>query len=149
MIENVVVHTFPPAHLVHVMQHGLSSGEDLPTHGAGTSAGAVLLLQVPVESLGEGCPHITDVTSPGFVVLVVPVHVVHQPSEAPALFVANLANTELLVILRYFPLGDLAHLPCLGCLVLLYPGSASLPCLRLTGGDISKRRTQPPHSIVL
>ena len=91
---------WPGAHLVNVMQHGLSSGEHLPTDGTGTPAGPVLLLQVSVESLDEGCPHMTDVTSPGFVVLVVPVHVVHQPSKAPALFVANLAETELLVILR-------------------------------------------------
>ena len=117
--------------LVNVMQHGLSSGEHLPTDGTGTSASPVLLLQVSVESLDEGCPHITDVTSPGFVVLVVPVHVVHQPSEPAALFVANLADAELLVILGYFPLGHLAHLPCLGRLVALYPRSASLPWLRL------------------
>ena len=117
------------------MQHGLSSGEDLPTDGTGTSAGAVLLLQVAVESLDEGSPDITEVTSPGFVVLVVPVHVVHQPSEAPALFVANLADTELLVILGYFPLGHLAHLPCLGRLVALDPRSPSLPWLRLTAGN--------------
>ena len=82
-----------------MMQHGLGPGEDLPTHGTGTSAGAVLLLQVSVERLGEGCPHITDVTSPGFVVLVVPVHVVHQPSEAPALLLTQLTDTELLVTL--------------------------------------------------
>ena len=81
------------------MQHGLSSGEHLPTHRTGTSAGAVLLLQVSVESLDKGCPHITEVTSPGFVVLVVPVHVVHQPSEAPALLLTQLTDTELLVTL--------------------------------------------------
>ena len=127
------------AHLVNVMQHGLRSGEHLPTDGTGTSAGGVLLLQVSVESLGEGCPHITDVTSPGFVVLVVPVHVIHQPTEAPTLFVADLADTELLVILGYFPLGDLAHLSGLRRLVPLYPRSASLPRLRLAAGDISKR----------
>ena len=59
------------------MEHGLSSGEHLPTDGAGTSIDPVLLLQVSVESLDEGCPLITEVTSPGFVVLVVFVHVVN------------------------------------------------------------------------
>ena len=118
-----------------MVQHGLGPGEHLPTDGTGTAAGPVLLLQVSVECLDEGCPHITEVTSPGFVVLVVPVHVVHQPSEAPALFVANLADTELLVILGYFPLGHLAHLSGLGCLVALYPRSPSLPWLRLTAGN--------------
>ena len=125
----------PGAHLVKVMEHGLSSAEHLPTDRAGTSTDPVLLLQVSVESLDEGCPLITEVTSPGFVVLVIPVHVLHQPSESPALFVTNLADTELLVILGYFPLGHFAHLSGLGSLVSLYPRSPSLPWLRLTAGN--------------
>ena len=127
------------AHLVDVVQHGLGPGEHLPTDGTGTAAGPVLLLQVSVESLHEGSPHVTDVTTPGLVVLVVSVHVVHQPSESPALFVANLTDTELLVILRNFPLGHLAHLPRLRRLVSLYPRPPSLPWLRLTAGNISER----------
>ena len=124
------------------MQHGLRSGEHFPTDGTGTAAGPVLLLQVSVEGLHEGSPHITNVTFPGFVVLMVSVHVVHQASEPTALFVANLTDAELLVILRYFPLGHLAHLPSLRRLVSLNPRPSSLPWLRLTAGtmyNISKR----------
>ena len=72
----------------------------------------------------------------------VSMHVVHQASEPTALFVANLTDAELLVILRYFPLGDLAHLPSLRRLVSLNPRPSSLPWLRLTAGtmyNISKR----------
>ena len=122
-------------HLIDVVEHGLSPAEDLPTDRARSPTHPVLLLQVAVESLDEGSPDITEVTSPGFVVLVISVHVVHQPPEAPALFVANLADTELLVILGYFPLGRLAHLSGLGSLVALYPRSPSLPWLRLTAGN--------------
>ena len=80
-------------------QHGLSPSIDLPTHRTGTPIGAVLLPQMPVESLDEGGSHITHVALPRLVVLVVPVHVVHQPTEASALLFANLTNAELLVIL--------------------------------------------------
>ena len=121
-----------------MVQHGLGPGEHLPTDGTGTPAGPVLLLQVSVQGLDEGCPDITEMTSPGFVVLVVSVHVVHQPAEATTLFVTNLTDTELLVILGYFPLGDLTHLPGLRRLVPLYPRSASLPWLWLTAANISK-----------
>ena len=122
-----------------MVQHGLGPGEHLPTDGTGTAAGPVLLLQVSVESLHEGSPHVTDVTTPGLVVLVVSVHVVHQASEPTALFVANLTDAELLVILRYFPLGDLAHMSSLRRLVSLDPRPPSLPWLRLTDGTISVR----------
>ena len=105
----------------------------------GAGLGVVLLIEVSVQSLHEGCPLMTDVTPPWLVVLVVSVHVVHQPSESPALFVANLTDTELLVILRNFPLGHLAHLPRLRRLVSLYPRPPSLPWLRLTAGNISER----------
>ena len=89
-----------------------------------------------VQSLDEGCPHITDVASPGFVVLVVSVHVVHEASEPPALFVTDLADTELFIVLGNFSLGDLAHLPCLGWLVPLDPRPPPLPGLRRTAGNI-------------
>ena len=120
-----------------MMQHGLRSGEHFPTDGTRTATCPVLLLQVSVEGLHEGSPHITDVAFPGFVVLMVSVHVVHQSSEATALFVANLTDAELLVVLRYFPLGDLAHLSGLRRLVSLNPRPSSLPWLRLTAGTIS------------
>ena len=125
-------------HLVDVVEHGLSSTEHFATDWTGTSTDPVLLLQVSVESLDEGCSLITEMTSPGFVVRVVSVHVVHQPAEPTTLFVTNLTDTELLVILGYFPLGDLTHLPGLGRLVPLYPRSPSLPWLWLTAANISK-----------
>ena len=77
-------------HLVDVVEHGLSSTEHFATDWTGTSTDPVLLLQVSVESLDEGCPLITEMTSPGFVVRVVSVHVVHQPAEPSALFVTHL-----------------------------------------------------------
>ena len=49
---------------------------------------AVFLLQVSVQSLNKGCLVIANMTPPGFVVLVVSVHVVHQPSEPSALLLA-------------------------------------------------------------
>ena len=119
--------------------HGLRSTEGLPTDWTAAGPGIVVLVEVSVQSLGEGGSQATDVTMPGLVVLVISVHVVHQPSESPALFVANLTDTELLVILRNFPLGQLAHLPRLRRLVSLYPRPPSLPWLRLTAGNISER----------
>ena len=67
------------------------------------------LLEVSVESLDEGCLVITEGALPRRVVAVVPVHVVHQPAEAPALLGAQLAHAELLVVLRDLPLGQLAQ----------------------------------------
>ena len=75
-------------YLVDVVQHGLSPAEHFPTDRAGPPADAVLLLEVPEESLHEGSPLVTDVTSPGLVVLVISVHVVHQSSETAALLIA-------------------------------------------------------------
>ena len=77
------------------MEHGLSSTEHFATDWTGTSTDPVLLLQVSVESLDEGCPLITEMTSPGFVVRVVSVHVVHQPAEPSALFVTHLGKGSL------------------------------------------------------
>ena len=79
--------------------HGLSSAELLPADGTGTGLGVVLLLEVSVQSLHEGCPLMTDVTPPWLVVPVVSVHVVHQPSEAPTLLAAQLTEAELLTFL--------------------------------------------------
>ena len=83
----------------------------------GTATNPVLLLQVSVQSLHEGCPLTTEMTYPGFVVLVVSVHVVHQPSEPSALFLTQLTDAELLVILGYFLLGILAQISCLWFMV--------------------------------
>ena len=79
--------------------HGLSSAELLPADVTGARLGVVLLLEVSVQSLHEGCPLMTDVTPPWLVVLVVSVHVVHQPSEAPTLPAAQLTDAELLTFL--------------------------------------------------
>ena len=81
----------------------------------GTPISSVLLFEVSVQSLDEGCPHITEVTAPRLVVLVISVHVVHQPSESPALLATQLADTEPFPMLRksnlsrvtYFSLFDL------------------------------------------
>ena len=54
----------------------------------------MLLLEVSVERLDEGSLLITEVTAPWFVVLMFSVHVVHQPSESPALLATQLADTE-------------------------------------------------------
>ena len=75
------------SHLIDVMEHGLSPAEHLPTDRTGPAIHPVLLLQVSVESLHEGRSLLTEVTSPGFVVLMVSVHVVHQPSETATLFI--------------------------------------------------------------
>ena len=87
----------------------LGPGVVLATSGTKSSVNIVFSLEVSVESLHKGCPLIAEVTSPGFVVLVVFVHVVNQPSEPPALFLANLTDAEYFVVLRNFLLGKLAH----------------------------------------
>ena len=91
--------------------HGLSSAELLPADVTGAGLSVVLLLEVSVKSLHEGCPLMTDVTPPWLVVPVVSVHVVHQPSEAPTLLAAQLTDAELLTALGYFPLCNVAHSP--------------------------------------
>ena len=50
----------------------------------------MFLVKVFVESFHEGCLHITNVTSPGFIISVIAVHVIHQPSESTALFPTQL-----------------------------------------------------------
>ena len=70
------------------------------------------LFDVSEQSLGEGGSKVTDMTLPGLVVLVISVHVVHQPSEAPTLEATQLADTELLVTLRNFLLCGLTHQSC-------------------------------------
>ena len=84
---------------------------------AGTATGPVFLLDVSVQSLHKGCPNTTEMTDPGFIVLVVSVHVVHQPSEPPALFLTNLTDAEPLVIIRYFLFGILAQISSLGFMI--------------------------------
>ena len=74
----------------------------------------MFLLEVSVQSLDESCPLTTEVTPPWLVVLVISVHVVHQPSEAPTLEAAQLTDAELLVTLRYFLLCGLTHQSCPG-----------------------------------
>ena len=96
--------------LRHVEQHGLSSGVSLPTLGAGTLSDLVDLLQVSVESLHKGRAGVAVVALPGFVVAVIFVHVIHQPPEPAALFLTELANTELLVVLGNLLLGAVAQL---------------------------------------
>ena len=59
----------------------------------------VLLLDVSVQRLDEGSLLITEVTLPGLVVLVISVHVVHQPSESPALLATQLTDTEFFSML--------------------------------------------------
>ena len=78
-----------------MVQHRLSPGEHLTTDGAGAATSSVLLLQVSVESLHEGCPDVTDVTLPGFVVLVLAMHVIHQPPNPPTLLVAELRKRSI------------------------------------------------------
>ena len=91
-------------------QHGLSPGECFTTDVTGTPICTMLLLEVPVQSLDEGCPYITEMTPPGLIVFMVSVHVVHQPSEAPALLATQLAETELLAAVGQFLLGNITHL---------------------------------------
>ena len=94
-----------------MLYQGLSSTERLPADMTGAVLGVVLLSEVSVQSLHEGCPLITDVTLPWLVVPVVSVHVVHHPSEAPTLLAAQLTDAELLTALGYFPLCNFAHWP--------------------------------------
>ena len=72
----------------------------------------MLLLEVPVQSLDEGCPYITEMTPPWLIVFMVSVHVVHQPSEAPALLATQLTDTELSTAVRYLLLGAGRQLFC-------------------------------------
>ena len=58
--------------------HGLSSTEGLPTDWTAAGPGIVVLVEVSVQSLGEGGSQVTEVTLPGLVVLVISVHVVHH-----------------------------------------------------------------------
>ena len=92
-----------------MLEHGLSSGEEFPTDRTVGPGRVVLLLEVTVQSLDEGSLLITKVTAPRLVVLVISVHVVHQPSESPALLATELADTEPFVMLRKFNLGSIAH----------------------------------------
>ena len=110
-------------------EHGLSPGECFTTNVTGTPICTMLLFEVPVESLDEGCPYITEMTPPGLIVFMVSVHVVHQPSEAPALLATQLAQTELLAAVRYFLLGTLGHSSCFGRALYLISWSASLSLL--------------------
>ena len=78
------------------------------------SLSVVDLFDVSEQGLGEGGSQVTEVTLPWLVVLVISVHVVHQPSEAPALETTQLTDAELLVTLRYFLLCGLTHQSCPG-----------------------------------
>ena len=96
--------------LRHVEQHGLGSGVGLPALWAGALVHLVDLLQMSVQSLHESFTGVAEAALPRFVVAVVFVHVVHQASEPPALFLAELADTELLVVLSNLLLGAVAQL---------------------------------------
>ena len=54
-----------------MMKHGLSSRIKFATEGADCSRGVMFLFEVSVQSLDESCPLTTEVTLPGFVVLVI------------------------------------------------------------------------------
>ena len=97
-----------------MLHHGLGPPDLLQTDVTPAGLGVVLLPEVPVQALGEGGSQATDVTMPGLVVLVISVHVVHQPSEAPTLETTQLTDAELLVTLRYFLLCGLTHQSCPG-----------------------------------
>ena len=73
------------------------------------SLSVVDLFDVSEQSLGEGGSKVTEVTLPWLVVLVISVHVVHQPSEAPALLATQLTGAEPFVMLRESLLGGVAH----------------------------------------
>ena len=79
--------------------HGLSSSERFPTDWTAAGLGVVIRIEVSVQSLGEGCSQVTEVTLPRLVVLVVSVHVVHQPSESSALLITQLTDTKFLATL--------------------------------------------------
>ena len=101
-------------HLVEMLHHGLGPPDLLPTDVTPAGLGVVLLPEVPVQALGEGGSQATDVTVPGLVVLVISVHVVHQPPEPATLEAAQLTDTKPPATLRYFLLCNLAHQPRLG-----------------------------------
>ena len=98
-----------------MLQHGLSSGVKLSTDRTVGPGRVMLLLEVSVQRLDEGKLLITEVTAPWLVVRMFSVHVVHQPSESPALLATQLADTEPFPMLRksnlsrvtYFSLFDL------------------------------------------
>ena len=94
--------------------HGLRSTEGLPTDWTAAGPGIVVLVEVSVQSLGEGGFQVTEVTLPGLVVLVISVHVVHNTTESATLEATQLTDTELPAALRYFLLCNLAHHSCLG-----------------------------------
>ena len=83
-----------------MLEHGLSSGVKFSTDRTVRPGRGVLLLEVSVQRLDEGSFLITEVTAPRLVVLMIPVHVVHQPSESPALLATQLADTEPFPMLR-------------------------------------------------
>ena len=89
--------------------HGLSSTEGLPTDWTAAGPGIVVLVEVSVQSLGEGGFQVTEVTLPGLVVLVISVHVVHNTTESATLEATQLTDTELPAALRYLLLCNLAH----------------------------------------
>ena len=91
------------------MKHGLSSRIKFATEGADCSLGFMFLFEVSVQSLDESCPLTTEVTPPGLVVLVISVHVVHQPSEAPTLLATQLTDTGNCMMLQESLLGGVAH----------------------------------------
>ena len=98
-----------------MLEHGLSSGVEFSADMTVGPGRVVLLLEVSVQRLDEGSLLITEVTAPRLVVLMIPVHVVNQPSESPALLATQLADTEPFPMLRksnlsrvtYFSLFDL------------------------------------------
>ena len=92
-----------------MMKHGLSSGVELSTDRTVGPRRVVLLLEVSVQRLDEGSLLMTEVTLPRLVVLMVFVHVVHQPSESPTLLATQLADTEPFEMLRKFDLGSIAQ----------------------------------------
>ena len=75
--------------------HGLRSTEGLPTDWTAAGPGIVVLVEVSVQSLGEGGFQVTEVTLPGLVVLVISVHVVHHSPKSPTLEATQLTDTEL------------------------------------------------------
>ena len=94
--------------------HGLSSTEGLPTDRTAGGPGIVVLVEVSVQSLGEGGSKVTEVTLPWLVVLVIFVHVVHNTTESATLEATQLTDTELPAALRYFLLCNFTHYSCLG-----------------------------------
>ena len=81
-----------------MLKHGLGSGVDLSTFRTGTLSDIMRLFEMSVECLDEGSPLVAVTALPGFVVLVVTMHVVHQSSEPTTLAAADLANAEPFVV---------------------------------------------------